>query len=91
MSQACKSPKSLFYIYFRNQELSLALATLSPSSTSTLIKKFVKKNDFIIVGSSMGAWLALKQFQEFKKQIKGFLGIGSAPVSYTHLTLPTKA
>ena len=27
----------------------------------------------------MGAWLALKQFQEFKKQIKGFLGIGSAP------------
>ena len=47
--------------------------------TSTLIKKFVKKNDFIIVGSSMGAWLALRQFQEFKKQIKGFLGIGSAP------------
>ena len=27
----------------------------------------------------MGAWLALKQFQEFKSQIKGFLGIGSAP------------
>ena len=27
----------------------------------------------------MGAWLALKQFQEFKKQIKGCLGIGSAP------------
>ena len=27
----------------------------------------------------MGAWLALRQFQEFKKQIKGFLGIGSAP------------
>jgi len=49
------------------------------NETSTLIKKFVKKNDFIIVGSSMGAWLALKQFQEFKKQIKGFLGIGSAP------------
>ena len=46
---------------------------------STLIKKFVKKNDFTIVGSSMGAWLALKQFQEFKNQIKGFLGIGSAP------------
>ena len=49
------------------------------NETSTLIKKFVKKNDFIIVGSSMGAWLALRQFQEFKKQIKGFLGIGSAP------------
>jgi esterase/lipase len=27
----------------------------------------------------MGAWLALKQFQKFKSQIKGFLGIGSAP------------
>jgi esterase/lipase len=27
----------------------------------------------------MGAWLALIQFKEFKKQINGFLGIGSAP------------
>ena len=49
------------------------------NETSVLIKKFVKQNDFIIVGSSMGAWLALKQFQQFKSQIKGFLGIGSAP------------
>ena len=49
------------------------------NETSILIKKFVKNNDFTIVGSSMGAWLALKQFQEFKSQIKGFLGIGSAP------------
>jgi len=49
------------------------------NETSILIKKFIKNNDFIIVGSSMGAWLALKQFQEFKSQIKGFLGIGSAP------------
>ena len=49
------------------------------NQTSVLIKKFVKKNDFIIIGSSMGAWLSLKQFQKFKKQIKGFLGIGSAP------------
>ena len=44
-----------------------------------LIKKFVKKNNFILVGSSMGAWLSLNQFKIFKKQIKGFLGIGSAP------------
>ena len=43
------------------------------------IKKIVKKNDFILVGSSMGAWLSLNQFKIFKKQIKGFLGIGSAP------------
>ena len=44
-----------------------------------LIEKVVKKNNFILVGSSMGAWLSLNQFKIFKKQIKGFLGIGSAP------------
>jgi esterase/lipase len=43
------------------------------------IKKIVKKNKFILVGSSMGAWIALNQFKYFKKQIKGFVGIGSAP------------
>ena len=47
--------------------------------TSLLIKKIVKKNDFILIGSSMGAWISLKQFNIFKNQIKGFLGIGSAP------------
>ena len=45
----------------------------------TLIEKIVKKNNFILVGSSMGAWLSLNQFKYFKKQIKGFIGIGSAP------------
>ena len=44
-----------------------------------IIKKIIKKNNFILVGSSMGAWLSLLQFKNFKKQIKGFLGIGSAP------------
>ena len=44
-----------------------------------VIKKVVKKNKFILVGSSMGAWLSLNQFKFFKDQIKGFLGIGSAP------------
>ena len=43
------------------------------------IKKIVKKNKFILVGSSMGAWLSLNQFKYFKNQIIGFLGIGSAP------------
>jgi|TARA_B110000259_G_scaffold164837_1_gene191197 esterase/lipase len=43
------------------------------------IKRIVKKNNFILVGSSMGAWLSLNQFKYFKGQIKGFLGIGSAP------------
>ena len=45
----------------------------------TTVKKIVKKNKFILVGSSMGAWLSLNQFKFFKNQIKGFLGIGSAP------------
>ena len=44
-----------------------------------IIKKVVKKNNFVLVGSSMGAWLSLNQFKNFKNQIKGFLGIGSAP------------
>ena len=44
-----------------------------------LIKKIVKKNKIVLVGSSMGAWISLNQFKFFKEQIVGFLGIGSAP------------
>jgi len=44
-----------------------------------VIRKIIKKEKFLIVGSSLGAWLGLLQFQEFKKQIIGFIGIGSAP------------
>ena len=47
--------------------------------TSILIRKIVKKNKIIFIGSSMGAWISLNQFKFFKKQIKSFLGIGSAP------------
>ena len=47
--------------------------------TQATIKKVVKKNNFILVGSSMGSWISLNQFKYFQKQIKGFLGIGSAP------------
>ena len=43
------------------------------------IKKIVKKNNFILIGSSMGAWISLNQFKYFKNQILGFVGIGSAP------------
>ena len=43
------------------------------------IKKIVKKNKFILVGSSMGSWISLNQFKFFHNQILGFLGIGSAP------------
>ena len=49
------------------------------SDTKIIIKKIIKKNNFILVGSSMGSWLALNQFKIFFKQIKGFVGIGSAP------------
>ncbi len=44
-----------------------------------MIKKIVKKNNFILIGSSMGAWIALNQFNYFNSQIKGLIGIGSAP------------
>ena len=47
--------------------------------TNQLIKKIVKKNKIILIGSSMGAWISLNQFKFFKKKIIGFLGIGSAP------------
>ena len=49
------------------------------AETKIMIKKIVKKNDFVLIGSSMGSWISLNQFKFFKKQIKGFLGIGSAP------------
>ena len=43
------------------------------------IKKIVKKNNFIFIGSSMGAWISLNLFKDFRKQIKGLIGIGAAP------------
>ena len=33
----------------------------------------------------MGAWIGLNQFRYFKNQIKGFIGIGSAPEFLTRL------
>ena len=45
-----------------------------------LIKAKIKKDKALIfVGSSMGSWIALNLFQNFKRQIKGFVGIASAP------------
>ena len=49
------------------------------NDTKILIRRFIKKNNFILIGSSMGSWIALNQFKYFKNQIKGFIGIGSAP------------
>ena len=50
-----------------------------------LIKKIVRYNKMILVGSSMGSWISLNQFKYFKKKICGFLGIGSAPEFLEHL------
>jgi len=45
-----------------------------------LIKAKIKKNKHLIfIGSSMGSWIALNLFSSFKKRIKGFIGIASAP------------
>jgi len=45
-----------------------------------LIKSKVKKNKHLIfIGSSMGSWIALNIIPAFKNQIKGFIGIASAP------------
>ena len=45
-----------------------------------LIKAKTKKNkNLIFIGSSMGSWIALNLFSFFKKKIKGFIGISSAP------------
>ena len=55
------------------------------NDTKNSIKKIVKKNNFVLIGSSMGAWIGLNEFKYFKNQIKGFLGIGSAPEFLTRL------
>ena len=50
------------------------------SDAKQLIKSKIKRNNSLIfVGSSMGSWIALNLFSTFKKQIKGFIGIASAP------------
>ena len=55
------------------------------NDTKSIIKNIIRKNNFILIGSSMGAWIALNQFKYFKSQIKGFIGIGSAPEFLTRL------
>ena len=45
-----------------------------------IIKSKINKNsNLIFVGSSMGSWIALNLFPIFKKKLKGFIGIASAP------------
>ena len=50
------------------------------SEAKQLIKSKIKKDkNLIFIGSSMGSWISLNLFPSFKKQIKGFIGISSAP------------
>jgi uncharacterized protein len=50
------------------------------SEAKQLIKSKIKREkNLIFIGSSMGSWIALNLFPFFKKQIKGFIGIASAP------------
>ena len=45
-----------------------------------LIKSKTKKDkNLIFIGSSMGSWIALNLFHSFRKKLKGFIGIASAP------------
>jgi len=53
--------------------------TIWSNDAKNSIKRIVKKNKFIFIGSSMGAWISLNQFKYFENQILGFVGIGSAP------------
>ena len=56
------------------------------SEASQLINlKLNKKNKLIFIGSSMGSWISLNLFPIFKKKLKGFIGIGSAPEFLEHL------
>ena len=50
------------------------------SDAKQLIRSKTKKDkNLIFIGSSMGSWIALNLFPFFKKQLKGFIGIASAP------------
>ena len=49
------------------------------NDAKSLIKSKIKNKNLIFIGSSMGSWIALNLFPYFKKKIKGFIGIASAP------------
>ena len=49
------------------------------TSDAKQIIKAKTKGKLLFVGSSMGSWIALNLFPNFKKRIFGFIGIASAP------------
>ena len=96
-----KKPKTLFKFARKNNLGFLALEysghgkssgvftkgniSIWSKDTQLVIKKIINKKNFILIGSSMGTWIALNQFKYFKSQIKGLVGIGSAPEFLTRL------
>jgi alpha-beta hydrolase superfamily lysophospholipase len=54
------------------ENLQMVIFSKWTKETTLLIKKIVKKNKIILIGSSMGAWISLNQFKFFKKQINRF-------------------
>ena len=44
-----------------------------------IIKRLIKKNKIILIGSSMGAWIGILLVKYFYKRIKGLIGIAAAP------------
>ena len=44
-----------------------------------IIKRLINKNKIVLIGSSMGAWIAILLIKYFYKRIKGFIAIAPAP------------
>ena len=49
------------------------------SDARHVLEAALPEGDFILVGSSMGAWLALLLAKEYSARVRGFVGIASAP------------
>ena len=49
------------------------------NDSRSIIKKFIKKNKIVLVGSSTGAWIGVILIKYFYQRIKGYVGIASAP------------
>ncbi|MGI9083097.1 MAG: alpha/beta hydrolase, partial [Candidatus Fonsibacter lacus] len=49
------------------------------NDSRSIIKKLIKKNMIVLVGSSMGAWIGVILIKYFYQRIKGYVGIASAP------------
>jgi len=55
------------------------ISSWSREAKQLIKKKIGNSSKLIFIGSSMGSWIALNLFPHFKKQLKGFIGISSAP------------